>query len=109
VELPPPPEPEPRPPAAVARITPRQLLLALADIGVISEEEALAAAKVGAVPAAIDAIFAGLPRRQAFAARVTWASMSSVERADPLVPLLGASQGMGAAELDAFFAMPATL
>ena len=99
----PPPPPEPQPPAPPDSITPRQMILALLHSDIITEDEALAAARTGAVPAAIEAMFAGLSRQDAVAARVTWAKMSIVERTHPLVQQLGGLLKKSEAEMDAFF------
>lgn len=100
---PPPPPPDPLPPAPPDVITPRQMILALLKIGLISADEALAAAQTGAVPAAIEAMFASLPSDDAIAARITWAKMTTVERTHPLVQQLGALLEKSQAEMDAFF------
>jgi hypothetical protein len=69
-------------PAAISR---RQLLIALTQAGWITEAEALAAAKTGEVPTAIDEVFSLVPKEQALAARITWATMTVVERHHPLI------------------------
>ncbi|MFN7634739.1 MAG: hypothetical protein ACK5PI_08500, partial [Acetobacteraceae bacterium] len=56
----PPPPPRVAPPVPEV-ISQRQLLIALAAAGFISAEEALAAARTGAVPAAIAGLFDLLP------------------------------------------------
>jgi hypothetical protein len=73
------------PPPVPDVISRRQLLIALTAAGLITEAEALAAAQIGAVPAAIDAFFSTLPPAQQTAARITWATMTQVERHHPLV------------------------
>ena len=88
---------------AAMQLTPRQLFIGLATAGFISEAEAIAAAAGGAMPAAVEAAIAPLPPEAQLAARITWARMTLVNRTDPLVALLAASQGLGEAELDAFF------
>lgn len=94
--------PPPAPPP-VPDITRRQLLLALVAAGLITGEEALAAATTGAVPAAIDAVFAALPEADALAARITWATMSVVERAHPLIAALIAAEVATPEQVDALF------
>ena len=88
---------------AAMRLSPSQLFIGLARTGFISAEEAVAAACSGAMPVAIAAMLAGLPEDDQTAARITWARMTSVERADPLVDLLAAASGQMPAEIDAFF------
>ena len=93
-----PPQPDPAP-----DITPRQLFIGLAREGFISWDEAEAAASSGAVPAAIEALFASLPAQQASEARITWARMSIVERKHPLIALIMAERDISHDQLDAFF------
>lgn len=102
---------DPPPPAPVVppSITRRQLLLALAGAGLITAEEALAAATTGAVPAAIDAVFAGLPEAEALGARITWATMIVAERDHPLISALIVAELATAAEVDALFIAAAGL
>jgi hypothetical protein len=76
------------PPPVPSVITRRQLLIALAAAGLIDTGEALAAAKTGEVPVLIDAFFSTLPPAQQTAARITWATMTRVERNDPLIQAL---------------------
>lgn len=85
-------------------LTRRQLLLGLAAEGLITGEEALAAAQSGAVPAAVEAIFAGLPAPEQLAARITWAAMSQAERGNTLVGLMASAHGISPAALDALWA-----
>lgn len=101
--------PVPPVPAVPSSITRRQLLLALAGAGMISGEEALAAATTGAVPARIDKVFGALSDTDALAARITWATMSVVERGHPLIGALIAAEVTTAAEVDALFTSAATL
>ncbi|TPE47219.1 hypothetical protein FJM51_20405 [Amaricoccus solimangrovi] len=88
---------------AEMRLTPPQLFIGLARAGVVTADEAVAAACSGAIPAAIEAVIARLPDEAQVAARITWARMSVIERADPLVDLLAAAAGKSPAEIDAFF------
>ncbi len=81
-------------------ISRRQLLLGLAAEGLITGEEALAAAQSGAVPAAVEAIFTQLPAGEQLAARITWAAMSQAERSNPLVGLMATAHGIAPAALD---------
>lgn len=88
---------------ALPPLSRRQLLLGLAAEGFITPQEALAAAQSGAVPAAVDAIFAQLPQAEQLGARITWAAMSQAERGNPLVGLMAAAQGVSPAALDALW------
>lgn len=98
-----PPPPDPPMPVVPASITRRQLLLSLAGAGLITAEEALAAAMTGAVPAAIDAVFANLPEGDALAARITWATMSVAEREHPLIGAMIAAGLVTEAQADSLF------
>ncbi|BAQ16094.1 hypothetical protein [Methyloceanibacter caenitepidi] len=85
-------------------ITPRQMLLGLMGNGMITEQEALDAAKTGAVPASVQQIFDALPTSaERVAAEITWAKMSVVERDHPLVLALLLAAEKTEAEGDAFF------
>lgn len=95
--------------AVPASISRRQLLLALVAGEVITPTEALAAATTGAVPAAIDAVFAGLPEGDALAARITWATTTVVERGHPLIAAMIAAELVTAEQADALFVLAATL
>jgi len=97
------------PPPVPDVISRRQLLIALAAAGLITEAEALAAAKTGEVPAAIDAVFAQLPSEQALAARITWATMTQVERMHPLVQAIINANIVTAEQVDTLFRTAAQL
>ncbi len=102
---PPPPLPAPEPvPRVISR---RQLLIALAAAGFISAEEALAAAQTGAVPAATARIFDRLPAEQALAAWITWATMTEVDRGDPLIGAIVAAGVATSEQVDELFRMAA--
>lgn len=90
-------------------ITARQFLIQLAVSGIITEAEALAAARLGEVPAAIDAIFAALPEQQALGARITWARMTTVPRSDPLFVVAGPALSLSQADIDDFFRAAAAI
>jgi hypothetical protein len=97
------------PPPVPSAISRRQLLIALTAAGLITEAEALAAAKTGEVPAAIDAVFAALPKEQALAARITWATMTVVERDHPLIQAVIDAKIVTAEQADALFRQAAEL
>jgi hypothetical protein len=102
------PAPEPPPPAPIV-LTNRQLFIALALTGFITEAEALAAARMGTVPAAIEAVFAELPSQDAFAARVTWATMREIPRNHSLITaMIGADLATGE-QVDAIFTLGASI
>jgi hypothetical protein len=97
------------PPPVPSAISRRQLMIALTAAGLITEAEALAAARTGEVPAAIDAVFAQLPKEQALAARITWATMTVVERDYPLVQAVIDARLATAEQVDALFRQAAEL
>jgi hypothetical protein len=101
--------PPPSPPPVPRVISRRQLLIALTQAGLITEAEALAAAQTGAVPEAIDGFFATLPSAQQIAARITWATMTQVERHHPLVQGVINAQLATAEQVDALFTAAAAL
>jgi hypothetical protein len=97
------------PPPVPSAISRRQFLIALMQAGLITDAEALAAAKTGEVPAAIDAVFARLPPEQALAARITWATMTAVERDHPLIQAVIDAKIATAEQADALFRQAAEL
>jgi hypothetical protein len=100
--------PQPAPPAPII-LTNRQLFAALALTGFITEAEALAAGRAGAVPAAIDAVFASLPAQDAFLARLTWATMREVPRDHPLISVMIAANLATNEQVDGIFTLGASL
>jgi hypothetical protein len=100
--------PPPPPPAPIILIN-RQLFAALALTGFITEAEALAAGRAGAVPAAIDAVFALLPAQDAFLARLTWATMREVPRDHPLISAMIAANLATSEQVDGIFTLGASL
>jgi hypothetical protein len=97
------------PQSSAIRITNRQLFAALALTGFITESEALAAGRTGEVPAAIDAVFGVLPEQDAFLARLTWATMREVTRDHPLIGMMIAANLATAEQVDAIFALGASI
>jgi hypothetical protein len=104
-----PPEPATPQYTGIASISRPQLILALATVGLITPAEAEAAATVGAVPANINAVFSTLPAADALAARVIWATMTRVERSDPLVCALIAAGLASANDVDGLFTLGASI
>jgi hypothetical protein len=107
-DLPPEPVPEPLPSASIV-LTNRQLFAALALTGFITEVEALAAGRTGAVPALVDAVFASLPAQDAFLARLTWATMREVPRNHPLISAMVDANLATSEQVDGIFALGASL
>lgn len=102
----PPVDPEPPfedPRAAIPPLTRRQLFIALHRLGLITAEEAVAAAATGAVPAALEPTFATLPEPDQTDARVTFAAFQMAYRLDPLTAMIAAAAGKTEEELDAIW------
>lgn len=99
------PAPEPDP----IKLTNRQLFAALALTDFITEAEALAAGRTGAVPAMVDAVFASLPEQDAFLARLTWATMREVPRDHSLISAMIAANLATAEQVDAIFTLGASI
>lgn len=93
-------------PASVSR---RQLLLALTQMGLITGDEALAAAQTGAVPAAVHGVFDNMQPSDKLDAQITWASMSVAERDHPLVAALASANEMSSDDIDDFFRLAGSL
>lgn len=97
-----PTKPAPIDPSSIVLTAP-QFFIALGQSGYITTAEALAAARDGTVPAAIDKVFQALPPAQALAARITWARMTEVPRSNPLVQAAASAIGVTQAQIDALF------
>lgn len=88
-------------PASISR---RQFYEQLARADLISTAEALAAVKVGAIPAALQLIVDALPDAgDRFALEMLLAGAAAFERNHPFVATIAAARGMSSAEVDAFF------
>jgi hypothetical protein len=90
-------------------LTNRQLFAALAMTGRITEAEALAAARMGTVPVAIDDVFAELPVQDAFLARLTWATMREVPRNHPLISAMVDASLATSEQVDGIFTLGASI
>lgn len=97
-------------PPVPASVTRRQMILALYQGGLISGDEAIAAATTGAQPQVIQAYFAGLSSEaERVAANVTWAAMSVCERSNPILLAVAQQHGLSESDLDDYFRMAASL
>lgn len=98
------PDPEPEDPrAAIPPLTRRQVFIALHRLGLITATEAVAAAATGAVPAALEPVFAALPEPEQTDARVTFAAFQMAYRLDPMTAMIAAAAGMTEAQIDAIW------
>ena len=103
---PPPPPPEPVP----ASVPLSDFLWAAWKAGVLSGEEAIAAARTGDIPASMEAaVLAGADAEDATEIRLMWAAMYEAERASPFWALVEAKTGgaINGDVLDAVFRMAA--
>lgn len=96
---PPPATPAPTP-QSMSRL---QFLVGLATEGLISEEDALAAATTGAVPVNFAPLIEAMPEGERIKARLTWAAMSVALRNDPLLLAAFTFVGKDATFIDNFF------
>jgi hypothetical protein len=81
----------------------RQFYQQLAKAGTITQAEALAAVRTGAVPAALGAFITSLPAEQQFDAEMILSGADEFRRDHPYVNAIAAAQGMDEAQVDAFF------
>lgn len=96
-------------PVNVPNITVRQFLIAAAVAGFITQAEAIAAAKDGSVPSAIATLFSNLPPEEQFAAAITWAKMTIIDRNEPLAIAVATQFGLTSSQIDAFFISAAAI
>lgn len=92
-------------PPVIPAITKRQFLIQAVIAGIVEAADA----ESGAIPAPIAAVFDSLPTEQKIAARITWATMTVIERNEPLVAAVAAAFGMTESQIDNFFLQAATL
>ncbi len=90
-------------------LTRTQMLLGLLAQQLITSEEAIAAARTGAVPAFIVSHFEALPEPERTAAYVKWASSATFHRADPLLLAMAQVTGLTDAQLDGYFIQAAQI
>lgn len=89
------------PPAPVPEeISDRQFFQQLAILGLVTQEEALAAVMTGTLPAAMENFIAALPEEERFPARMLLSGATGFRRSHPLTTEFGAMQGMDAADID---------
>lgn len=88
---------------APSEISDRQFFQQCAILGLIDEDEALAAVSTGTMPAAMADFVETLPAEEQFAARMTIQGATAFHRDHPLVPAFGAAWQMDDAALDALW------
>ena len=87
--VPPPPEPEPVP----DEISDRQFFQQLAVLGVITQQEALAAVATGTIPSAMAALIDQLPEAQQFPAQMLVSGATTFRRSHPISGFIGGLYG----------------
>ena len=97
------------PPPVPPIISDRQFAQVLAVQGVITEDEALAWAARGDLPATLETAVMSLPEDQRFGARMLLSSATTYERNHPLVGALGSMLGYDSDQMDDFWRAAAAL
>lgn len=95
--------------AMIPPLTRRQVFIALHRLGLITATEAVAAAATGAVPSALESVFASLPEPSQTDARVTFAAFQMAYRLDPLTAMIAAAAGKTEEEIDTIWTDFATV
>ena len=90
---------------ASASLSRRAFCLGLAQLSILTPEQALAAAK-GDWPASMQDFLAYLNAEQALDAQIEWAAVGSIDRMHPLVLTLASWLSLPDATLDALFEIP---
>lgn len=100
-----PPVTPPTPTTPLGPISDRQFFqaLALAPYSIITPQEALDAVKTGEIPQVMQAVIDQLPADRQFASTMLIAGGTQFVRDNDLVAIFGASQGMNAGAIDAFW------
>lgn len=98
----------PSPPEPVPDISRRQFFQQLPILGVITEDEALAAMG-GAIPAALAALVAALPEDGRFSAKMLLTGASTFQRDHAVTREFAAAYQWSDAQVDQFFAAAARL
>jgi len=102
------PTPYTPPPAPVPQsVSRRQFFQAAAQIGIITEDEALATDS--SIPAALLTAISSLPVADQFAAKMAVKFAQEFQRSNSILAALASAMGKTAAEIDALFALAATL
>lgn len=85
-------------------ISDRQFFQQAAISGIITEDEALAAVSIGAIPTVLQTIVDGIPdSSQQFAAKMLLSGATTFDRSHPLTEVVRASLGWTTAQIDQFF------
>ena len=103
------PNPAPAALAVPQAVSDRQFFQAAAQLGIISQSDALAMMSAGVIPANLLTAIQTLPVGAQFAAKMEIIGNRSFSRNDPLVIGLSTAMGQTPAQVDALFALAATL
>lgn len=90
-------------------ISDRQFFHAAAKLGIVTQEEALAAASIGTIPPILEQIISQLPDGPQFDARIMIASAVTYERNNPLVEAVRQSLGWTHEQVNDLFRLAASL
>lgn len=90
-------------------ISDRQFFQRLAQMGVITPAEALAAVGPGEIPPAMGAIILQMPESERFAAQMLLTGATQFDRSHPMVAMFGGALGWSSAQLDDFWLTAAAL
>jgi hypothetical protein len=85
-------------------ISDRQFYQQLAIQSVITQNEALSAVQIGALPSSLASLVAALPADQQFGAKMLLCGATQFIRSNPLVAVFGAAFGWNTAQIDALWA-----
>lgn len=88
-------------------ITKRQMLIQMLRAGMIAPEEADSIASTP--PAFMAPIIAAMPEELALELKITWASMTSIDRHSPMVIAAGQAAGSSNEQMDQFFIAAASI
>jgi hypothetical protein len=97
------------PPPVPVSISDRQFFQQLAAQDIISQDEALAAVRTGAIPAPLQQLISAMPADQQFAATMIVSGATTFERNHPLTVTIGTSYGWSSSQIDDFFRSAAAL
>ena len=96
------PDPYVPPPPSIQKISDRQFFQQCAVMGVITQDEALAA-NAAVIPSALLTLIGQLPSDQQFAAKMLVGGATVFERNNPLTVVIGQSFGWSSIQIDDFF------
>lgn len=96
-------------PAIIPDISDRQFFQQLAIVGIISQDDAIAAVATGTIPPAMAPLVAALPADQQFSAKMILCGATTFKRTHPLTEAIGQAYGMSSPQIDAFFQAAALL